>query len=520
MFATRRFTSRVVIVAIFLALTVFYLVSNFAFTGIGQIQTAAKEINLNQRLKQRSEVDLVVVEEHHEVLEYWFEAANKGIIPKSGNVLLHIDAHSDMAPPEIVENYPLFRWPKNKVEIKVMMQSNDVFIQAAAMSGLFKKVIWVWPSWDEESHDSDDLNRYFGGGWTFITVNGEKEKALCECEIKKDGITKNECQYINKTSFSVDENYDGTEMDPKECTIEGKIKYQEIVDYNALNKVKSAELVQEGESLLLDIDQDFFGCVLRGKSLIDAGISWDVVEEIDELLEEVFCPKVIEHEELSNDLMQRILSLIVKKCKKSEKNSKACVTPQDRVYKEFTSDLNKILKLSSSQEIFCEMEKESRESKLSLLIEAFVQLNLQQLKALTNTGFCMQTSHRSYSSPGFQLCHGANEPNSTMVTVHMPGKNELQLRLNRLRRIIQAKSYPVPQMVTLCRSIRDGYTPVSYFAHIEKHVIESVRKSKAGVNFNIIYDQNLLAGKKGWPARQKKYNLSKPTKRTVRRRRP
>ena len=42
---------------------------------------------------------------------------------------LHIDAHSDMAPPEMVEDYPVFRWPKDNRDVKAMMQSNDVFIQ-------------------------------------------------------------------------------------------------------------------------------------------------------------------------------------------------------------------------------------------------------------------------------------------------------------------------------------------------------------------------------------------------------
>jgi hypothetical protein len=34
-----------------------------------------------------------------------------------------------MAPPEMVEDYPVFRWPKDNREVKAMMQSNDVFIQ-------------------------------------------------------------------------------------------------------------------------------------------------------------------------------------------------------------------------------------------------------------------------------------------------------------------------------------------------------------------------------------------------------
>ena len=40
------------------------------------------------------------------------------------------------------------------------------------MSGLFKKIIWVWPSWDEQTHEKDDISRVFGGGWTEITVDG------------------------------------------------------------------------------------------------------------------------------------------------------------------------------------------------------------------------------------------------------------------------------------------------------------------------------------------------------------
>jgi hypothetical protein len=34
-----------------------------------------------------------------------------------------------MAPPEMLDDYPVFRRPKNKREVKAMMQSNDVFIQ-------------------------------------------------------------------------------------------------------------------------------------------------------------------------------------------------------------------------------------------------------------------------------------------------------------------------------------------------------------------------------------------------------
>lgn len=379
------------------------------------------------------------------------------------------------------------------------------------MSGLFKKVIWVWPSWDEESHDKDNYIRYFGAGWTSVTVDGKAQKAFCECEFKKDGITKGQCQYINRTAIE-EEDYDGNEIDPKSCKIEGKIEYLELVDYNALNKIMSGELVKEGESLLLDIDEDFFGCVLRGQNLVDASIPWMDIIKIDELLNDIFCPTTIEHEELGNDIMQMVLKLIVKKCKNTEKLSKACLTPRDPANKDFTVNFKKIINSFMAKRMFCEMEIENLEKKLSLLVENLLHLKMNQLRAIANAGFCMQTTPRSYDPFGFQICHGANEPNSSVVTEHMPGENELRLRLVRLRRIVESENYPTPGIVTLCRSVRDGYTPVSYFTYIEKNVIKSIQKSRLGVRYNVVYDKYLLGGIKGWPSRQKKYispNLKK-----------
>ena len=41
---------------------------------------------------------------------------------------VHIDAHDDGALPEYLPNFPLFSRPKNKQQLKVLMQQNDRFI--------------------------------------------------------------------------------------------------------------------------------------------------------------------------------------------------------------------------------------------------------------------------------------------------------------------------------------------------------------------------------------------------------
>ncbi|XP_046847474.1 uncharacterized protein LOC124441085 isoform X2 [Xenia sp. Carnegie-2017] len=434
--------------------------------------------SMPRSLTNNVEVDLIVVEEHHEVMEYWFDAAKKGIIPQTGNILLHVDAHSDMAPPEMNDSYPLFRRPINQRELKAMMQSNDMFIQAAAMTGLFQKIIWVWPSWDEDGVE------YF-----------------CACVYEGRDVSL--CKFTNRTMFDAHGNYNGSKIDPKLCKVKVEIDVVEIADYLALNKLIDGTLIREGESVLLDIDEDYFGVVLRGHTLLDVGISWSTVDEIDEILSEMFCPDVIAHEGVSNHFMQLLLSLLIKHCKSNETDSMECAIPDTPQNKQFSAAVSRIIKRYLGKDIFCGAEGNDFQKRFELLIELFLSLNVQQLRTCAEMGFCMQTSPRSLSVNGFSLCHGANPPNSTLVTQHTPSKNELILRLKRLRRMLHKGRYPNPGMVTVCRSVRDGYTYVKYFEDIEKSLIKIIKSSRNDVNFKVIYDVNLLGGKGGWSKRHK-----------------
>lgn len=373
-------------------------------------------------------------------------------------------------------------------------------MQAAAMTGLFKKVIWVWPSWDEDTHEADDITETFAGGLTVVDIN--QQQHFCECEFKKDGKTKAECMFVNRSKYSEEADYDGSPIDPEKCDVKRSIKYQQIVDHSASHKMILGQLVEEGDSILLDIDEDFFGCVLRGHRLVNAGIVWSVVEEIDELTNEIFCPELTEKEAIANRFMRTVMALIIKHCKSSKIAALACVTPGNPASKTFTSAVSRVVESYSEKGIFCSMYKNARQKRLEMLFEYFMQMTIPQIRACANLGFCMQTSPRSYQENGFQLCHGANEPNTTIVTQHSPGENELLLRLRRLRRMLLQGRYPTPGMVTLCRSVRDGYTSTEYFEDIERHVLKSISESKKHVNFNVIYDINLLGGKKGWPSRE------------------
>ncbi|ESO84242.1 hypothetical protein LOTGIDRAFT_229697 [Lottia gigantea] len=107
------------------------------------------------KVNDSSRIPVVIVEEHHEVIPYWYAAAEQSLITKSDVTILHIDGHDDNAYPIITEDFPLLKYPTTDIQLFSLMQRNDVFIVGASATGLIKRVIWVWPPWDKVNHKTD-----------------------------------------------------------------------------------------------------------------------------------------------------------------------------------------------------------------------------------------------------------------------------------------------------------------------------------------------------------------------------
>jgi len=123
--------------------------------------------------------EVVVCETHDRALFHWLKAAEKGLIPKSGNTVIHIDAHPDMGVPEC--HVPINR----SSSIDDLLGCVDIsnFQLAAVGAGLVKKIVWLRPPWAEQYPDGhyrfhlgevdggdlkvDDKNDYylFDGMW-------------------------------------------------------------------------------------------------------------------------------------------------------------------------------------------------------------------------------------------------------------------------------------------------------------------------------------------------------------------
>jgi len=102
-------------------------------------------------------VPVAVVDEHMHVLPYWFDPKRVQPGKPYGATLLHIDAHSDFAPP----SHNGFHWP-NDIENLRFETENDEFIIYSIRRGLIRRVVNVYPPW---THDTDaESSRWYGIG--------------------------------------------------------------------------------------------------------------------------------------------------------------------------------------------------------------------------------------------------------------------------------------------------------------------------------------------------------------------
>ncbi|MGE5656370.1 MAG: UPF0489 family protein [Actinomycetota bacterium] len=157
-----------------------------------------------------------LMEEHHEAFLIWHYAISQNIIPKSGNTLLHIDEHADMAAPRF--NRSLNTLNGNLQDIYNFTYSElsiASFIVPAIYQQLFNQVFWIWQK-----------------------QKGYLSEYICVSACDREGqiLLKNQTQNISQLIFNP--NYKLA-----------KYSCQTLQDE-----------FSENQAVVLDIDLDYFSC--------------------------------------------------------------------------------------------------------------------------------------------------------------------------------------------------------------------------------------------------------------------
>ena len=367
------------------------------------------------------------------------------------------------------------------------------------MTGLINRLIWVWPKWDVENHEEIYTNIPVRLGW-FYDENEADNRSFCMC------ATLNQT-YIcrSMTDFGMGKDDNGFDMPIDQCRIKRTLIFEEVAEPYAVKYFREKFSLDDPGHVLLDIDEDYYGCTYAVMPLLNANVSLKSVKQINKRASALFCPKTTKQDHNTDRLLFILIDLLrqYKKCStdKTLTHPAPCKNLTDQYIRSyFASEL--IRKNGSSFINICRLTFTTLPKIITSILKVLNKLSSRQLETLQEVGFCSFTSPKTYlNEDGFTICMGANTPARTAVLVHSPTVSENRKRSRTLQTILNSIPNFLPKVITVARSVRDGYTPKVYFEDIEKDVL-SILKSRFN-DISIHYDMDLLGGVNGWPARRR-----------------
>ncbi|CAH8528878.1 unnamed protein product [Dicrocoelium dendriticum] len=434
-----------------------------------------------------------VVEEHHEVIPVWVNYLKMNHGKKA--VLIHIDAHGDMDFPEIVDGFPLGRFPQSDIEVSTMMQANDVFIQSAIVGQLLKDVYSIFPPWVPSDCSVDHF---------YLGLNGPSRDAqLCLCPTRSSVSCKmfRRSEYLKESLIS-----------SKECRKEWVFSHYECGSDDAAPVLRSTltNLIRlpsvssstsptslayyNRNPIIVDIDEDFFGVYLVARNLTDTGLNIIAILQLDRTIQSIFCPKRAVDESFIDTWFQELLAYVRATCARALSGMEVFECQRnisERVY-------DSLVQMNPAW--LCQ---EDNGPSLQDLVETLTHPTItnEQLLALSRVGLCLTNAWSSYAyEPRMRLCIGHNSPGMTLVKEHVPDTEELMLLASNLTKVLLAIPQK-PALITLCRSARDGYTPRWLQPTIEYTITGILKRLFNLTQGDISYSPRLAGGVNGWQDR-------------------
>lgn len=390
--------------------------------------------------------------------------------------------------------------------------------QTSVLTGLVNHVIWVWPNWDWDKlnlTEQDHLVYDVEIGYMEIKVLeeiGRHRLDLCACWKLREthGKEKTDSWECHRRNFTVTDPEDGPDIDRFSCQFHSKAVLEIVSESAAVSQLRKIKPSDQNTGLILDIDEDFYGCWSDMIPLEEAGIQRKDVDILSDFVAELFCCHTANEEQLANEFYSSLVYLVINLKSQScamkhqhqgeRRNCLTDVEVSNHLIENIPSMLD-FLRSVNSEIILCKKDTKISGFYLQALLMSFQDFSVKQLKLLAKLGICFTVSptSRYFQTEGeFHICHGENMPNRTLVSFHLPADLEIMTQTTNLRKIFRS-FFQKPNLVTVCRSVRDGYTPKQFFSIIEPNVLQSVAYSFRSVQFeNIHFDSNLLGGKFGW----------------------
>lgn len=409
-------------------------------------------------------VPIFVVEEHHEALPYWRCSGVRG------GFLLHFDAHPDMA------------GPANRHGEQLGMANNDEFIVAAAMDGIIDRVLWIWPSWDREGpRHLHKLGSENAVSVRSLSVGRAADGEPCFCDgAWRDVISADWRGPADDSARGPATCYSPNDADVEDCVTGPRLIFASVEEslFNA-----SAPWAQDffhGVGIL-DIDEDHMGQHSAGDPL------YFVPDDIEDLVAGFSCANETLGAPIEAALDSEIRT-IVDLALRCQHGQGSCEMPTM-----VTSEASDILAFAAA----------CNSNSLRNLWEGFLRLMPETLELFAIYGFCFNTSPRTASpdTPRRLVICREGHGDARLDTYRGHGTETLAQEPAAIAGRLQVLHDTLEQfgrhfaprlaLATICRSVRDGYTPRRTWGDIESSLLRYLGGKPT-------FDTYLLGGQGGW----------------------
>jgi len=484
--------------------------------------------------------EVVIVEEHQEVLPYWFEKADREGV--RGATLLHIDGHNDMGEPGPPAHYDT-AWPEAPFTKERLFAANDEFIVYAILRGLIDRVVWVQPEYSTKHRGSlgSNSNSFHSVGFVDVgllkrSAKRGRTKMACSCQFLRPILPR-------KLSMKPPECEDasGERIDYGECLIVKRVRYEEISpeaardtglfasdlmdtripDEHAAGEVYPAPLPDPdppseealsssaggagkakarsgvAAAVILDIDEDYFGTESPATNLHHQGWNERDMALLQSALRRHFCVRDTKAEAWLN----RALSASIRGLAPGEGEK---VQPPGSLGGAGKEPEGRVLCRGASGSWEDGIEEVTQIARVAISGSA-TDSGAGMIESLLRYGFCAAAESFAKASMRGRLattgvpmgvCIGnsvAGEEDGQRVIFHTPTPTELQSRMGEMQGLLGQVRHPI-WLTTICRSSRDGYTPRHLQIVIEAGIINAIEANTAPEKLQLVYDPDLFMG--------------------------
>lgn len=186
-----------------------------------------------------TKIPFYIMEEHHEAFLIWHYAVAEGWLDKTHNTLLHVDEHSDMMLPVLINSLKGMKEDFKKLHDFTYSELTIAnFIYPAIYQGIFSEVYWLRQNHEQKVNTPKKMYIY--------SQKGEGKRLIIKSKFEVDNLFNPDCKGFN---------------------------FQPITVHDCLLNQES------NQSVILDIDIDYFSCDNAAGAYLEVEITQDAYDD-------------------------------------------------------------------------------------------------------------------------------------------------------------------------------------------------------------------------------------------------